>query len=181
MKTPYSPPPPSIIEELIRSSLANASALIAEADCLSERGFWPRTHFLAATALEEMAKAQLAADVLAGDVPAALLKVALSSHFKKYAYLKRSSVADAVGHSSVGAQRFAQAAKALRENSLYVGISSTGQVVTPDNAVSEEQARHTLITAHRERSNAALLSLVPGGLSTKGAQAFAARLSKGGA
>jgi AbiV family abortive infection protein len=179
MKQQHTPPSPTTLRALISAALVNATSLVAEADCLSDRKYWARTHFLAVTALEELSKAQLVNGILTGEEPLGRLREALSSHPRKFAYLKRSGGSPEPETALDHARQSGATAKAQRERALYVGISPTQEVEKPSTSISEEQAKQSLQEAHDELSAASLLSLSPDGLSTKGAQEFTRNLLKG--
>jgi AbiV family abortive infection protein len=55
--------------EIYRATPANADLLISNAEILFERKRFATAYFLAFTALEKIAKSQLAADVYTGFIP----------------------------------------------------------------------------------------------------------------
>src|ERR1035438_7520299 len=68
---------------LYNASLKNASELLAEAEILFEREKYARAYALAFTALEEISKSQLAADVFTGYITEVEFQKVFLKHEKK--------------------------------------------------------------------------------------------------
>jgi AbiV family abortive infection protein len=111
---------------LERACRENAEQLAAEADLMMEAWAHARAYFLALTGLEEMAKAQLAADLYAELIPEARFTRAFAAHHHKFAYLKR--VVSGPPHDASSSIVFEPGKgvqlKKQRELALYVGMGA---------------------------------------------------------
>jgi AbiV family abortive infection protein len=133
--------------KLYRSARNNAVDLVEEAQILFDKGKFARAFFLAFTALEEISKSQLAADVFTGFISEA--------EFGKY-YLKHEKKIERMVWATDEAQHYLDAWEdsymelkpptiSARMNALYVSLREKN-VQSPQDIVSENDARGVIRT-----------------------------------
>src|SRR5258708_991572 len=128
------------LERLEMACRGNARQFLEEASLLFSSGAYPRAFFLAVSGREELAKAQIAADLRTGHLSDTDFWRHFASHSGKFSYLKRSvaegeSEEDALSISfdpSTGVPE-----KLARELALYVDADrQTLEPSAPDSLVS---------------------------------------------
>jgi AbiV family abortive infection protein len=139
---------------LYRSAHNNAVDLLRDAEVLFEKERYPRAYALAFTALEEIAKSQLAADVFTGLIQ--------EKEFWQY-YWKHEKKIDRMAWATEDANRYLDLLEDGREleieeptfgtrnAGMYVSMTN-GKVVSPSDVISRDDARsiiHTVDVALR--------------------------------
>jgi AbiV family abortive infection protein len=139
---------------LYRLAHNNASDLLRDAEILLEKERYPRAYALAFTALEEIAKSQLAADVFTGLIE--------EEEFLKY-YLKHEKKIGRMAWATEDAKRYLDLLDGgedleiekptfgRRNDGMYVSLTN-GKVVSPSDVISRDDARgiiHTVEVALR--------------------------------
>jgi len=131
---------------LHRAAHNNAIDLLAEAEILFEKGRYSRAYSLAFTALEEISKSQLAADVFTGYITEDEFQGVFLKHEKK---IKRMAWAtnDAEDYlSSDGTIVEVQKPKfTVRNDALYVNLKDD-KVYSPSDVIGREQAQGIMHT-----------------------------------
>jgi AbiV family abortive infection protein len=129
--------------ETYRACLNNASDLLGEATLLVERGSFPRAYALAFTALEEISKSQLAADLFTGFIPREEFDAAFRDHKRK---IKRTQWAVLFSHGDI--EELPEDAiipiASKRMAALYVDVDDRLAPMTPRDRVSEREARELI-------------------------------------
>jgi len=135
-------PPPDVGRrawDTYRRAHDNAVALLGEAGLLREHGMFARAFALACTALEEIGKSQVAADVYTGFLPHEPFEKAIRDHQFKSAYTTRSvlllSLQPVLNDPKTAEQLFRR-----RNDALYV---------SPDNEVQDADFEHDATTMIR--------------------------------
>ncbi|MFI5181190.1 MAG: AbiV family abortive infection protein [Thermoanaerobaculia bacterium] len=161
------------LEGTERACEGNARAYLNEARILLGRKGYVRAFFLALTGLEEAAKTQLIADCRGGQISLHRLRRAFKDHNHRFAYLKRSLSEAASPAGSLPPLEInyepsdGKPFSALREASLYVGLSDSLSPEAPWDTITEEEARRAVAALHQELQAMKVASLVPGGATTK--------------
>jgi AbiV family abortive infection protein len=127
---------------LYNASLKNASDLLSEAQLLFDNYKYARAYALAFTALEEISKSQLAADVFTGLITLAEFDECFRNHRMK---IERMAWAtdDARRYLAMPEERSIDVQEPTfgnRMDSMYVGFKN-GKVLSPADAVGEKDAR----------------------------------------
>jgi|SRR5882762_1465505 len=127
---------------------SNAVQLIQDAETLFKNGRYPRAYSLAFTALEEIAKSQLAADVYTGLQTEEDFKKICYTHKKK---IKRMAWAtnDAADYLSSDGM-FVEVEKPtfkVRNDAMYVELKD-GTVYTPSALIGREEAEGIIHTVN---------------------------------
>jgi len=140
--------------EMYRAAHNNAVQFLREAELLFERQKFARAYFLAFTGLEEIAKSQLAADVVTGYIEDKEFWEYFKSHNKKIGRMVWASL-DAEEYLDVEQETYLDIehpTTAERMNALYAHFDQ-GKVVTREDLFTEDKARaiiHTLrVAIHR--------------------------------
>jgi AbiV family abortive infection protein len=136
---------------LYNASLQNASQLQAEAEVLFDKEKYARAYALAFTALEEISKSQLAADVFTGLITVDEFNECFRDHRKK---IERMAWAtdDAKHYLAMPEEDYIEVQEvtfASRQSAMYVGFKN-GKAVSPSDVIERETARsiiHTTQTA----------------------------------
>ena len=129
----------------------NAAALLREAEILFEHGKYARAYFLAFTGLEEIAKSQLAADVVTGFIEEKTFWDYFKNHKKKIGRMAWASL-DAETYLDIEQGTYLEIEHPTtiqRMNALYVHFDQ-GRVKSPKQLFTEDDARaiiHTLRVA----------------------------------
>jgi AbiV family abortive infection protein len=154
------------LERLETACRGNASQFLKEASLLFSSGAYPRAFFLAESGREELAKAQLAADLRKGHLTDTDFWPLFTSHTGKFSYLKRSveggePEADPLSISvdlSAGAPE-----KLARELALYVHADKkTFEPSAPDSVVSRSDSEKAIRALNQLISDSNLLDLFGG-------------------
>jgi AbiV family abortive infection protein len=132
---------------LYKASLKNASDLLSEAQLLFENHKYARAYALAFTALEEISKSQLAADVFTGLITNAEFDECFRNHRMK---IERMAWAtdDARRYLAMPEEEYIEVQEPTfgnRIDSMYVGFKN-GKVFSPTDAIGEEDARSIIHT-----------------------------------
>lgn len=162
-----------LLEGLYRACKRNASALIEAAQLLSAD--FPAPAFaLASTAREELAKAQMAADVNAGVMSQDAFFKEFVDHRSKHAYLARRIVwpEGAPGTATEShSRREGEEHFKRRSQALFVGLTA-GRIEEPRDVISREEVQE-LIRDTRDWSCAMNFSVaLTGSASSKAAAAI---------
>lgn len=130
-----------------RACIRNAVDLLADAELLLERGSYPRAYALAFTALEEIVKSQLAADLFTGIIDRAEFDRAFRDHRRK---IERSIWATdwAYGAFRELPEDAVLPSFAKRMATLYVDVDDELGPLRPPDSVSEYEARELIRTSH---------------------------------
>lgn len=133
--------------KLYRLAHSNAAHFVEEAQILFERGKYARAFFLAFTALEEISKSQLAADVSTGFISEEEFLAHYLNHKKKlgrmaWATNEAQHYLDAWDDSYMELKLPTISA---RMNALYVSLKDK-QVQSPEDIVTEDDARGIIRT-----------------------------------
>jgi AbiV family abortive infection protein len=129
----------------------NALGLLDEAEILFEKGRYPRAYFLAFTGLEEIAKSQIAADVVTGFTEEGEFWKVFRDHKKKIGRMAWASN-DAAHYLDLEQETYLDIehpSTSRRMNALHVHFEE-GNVKSPKDLISEDDARaiiHTLRVA----------------------------------
>lgn len=151
----------------------NARAYLEEARILLGGKGYVRAFFLAFTGLEEASKTQLVADCRDGQISLERLRRAFKDHNHKFAYLKRSvsEAASRPGSAPTLEIKYEPSEgkpfSALRESSLYVGLSASLSPEAPWDTITEAAARRAVDALHSELQALTVARLIPGGATTK--------------
>jgi AbiV family abortive infection protein len=132
---------------LYNASLKNANALLREAEILFEAEKYARAYALAFTALEEISKSQLAADVFTGLIPEADFKGAYRDHRKKIDRMAWATE-DAKGYLAMPEEDYLDVQDvsfANRQSAMYVGFDG-GKAISPSEVIGRDQARSVIHT-----------------------------------
>jgi AbiV family abortive infection protein len=132
---------------LYNASLKNASDLLLEAQLLFDNYKYPRAYALAFTALEEISKSQLAADVFTGLIMVEEFNECFRNHRVK---IERMAWAtdDARRYLAMPEEECMEAQEPTfgnRMDSMYVGVKN-GKVFSPTDVIGEEDARSIIHT-----------------------------------
>ena len=135
--------------DLYRKSHSNAVELLQEAELLFERGRFSRAYALAFTALDEISKSQLAADVHTGYITEQEFQKVFRDHRKKIErmawateYAKRYlTVPDGV-YLEVEKPTFVS-----RNDSMYVNLKDD-KTIGPSDVIGREQAEAIIHTVN---------------------------------
>jgi AbiV family abortive infection protein len=138
---------------LYRSAHNNAIELLQEAEILFEKERYPRAYSLAFTALEEIAKSQLAADVFTGFIEEKELWESFRDHRKKigrmaWATEDAKRYLDLLDGEDIEIEKPTFAG---RMDGMYVNLNN-GKVSGPSDVISRDDARgiiHTVDVALR--------------------------------
>lgn len=136
---------------MYREAHNNAVRFLDEAEVLFERKNFARAYFLAFTGLEEIAKSQLAADVLTGYIEEKVFWEYFKNHKKKIGRMVWASL-DAEQYLDLEQETYLKIdhlTTAERMNALYSHFDQ-GKVVTPKDLFNEDKSRaiiHTLRVA----------------------------------
>ena len=150
-----------------RACLDNAEDLLADAEFLFERGSYPRSYMLAFTAIEEISKSQLAADLFTGLISQEEFDRAFYSHAKK---IDRIRWATMWAHGVFGElpEDALLPQSSDRMASLYVDIDVHDAPLSPLDRVSEEAAAAMIRTARAGLEKIARWEAFGGPIGTKG-------------
>lgn len=126
--------------ETYRACLGNAVDLLADAELLLERGSYPRAYALAFTAIEEIVKSQLAADLFTGFINREEFDRAFRDHRRK---IKRSLWVSYWAHGALKdlPEDAVLPSFSKRLGALYVDINDDHAPLQPSESVSEHEAR----------------------------------------
>jgi AbiV family abortive infection protein len=133
--------------ELYRSAHKNAVNLLKEAEILFEAGKYPRAYALAFTALEEISKSQLAADVYTGLITHEEFQEHYRDHKLKIGRMAWAT-ADAKRYLDAPDGDYVEVEKptfADRMDAMYVSIKDQ-QVISPSDVIGFEAARGIIHT-----------------------------------
>ena len=136
---------------LYNTSLKNATELLAEAEVLFEREKFARAYALAFTALEEISKSQLAADVFTGFITVKEFDDCFRDHRKKIDRMAWATD-DAKHYLAMPEEDYIEVQEvtfASRQSAMFVGFKD-GKVVSPSKVIGRDEARsiiHTTQTA----------------------------------
>ena len=134
---------------LYRVAHNNAAHLVAEAQLLFENGKYARAFFLAFTALEEISKSQLAADVFTGFITEKEFLDHYLNHKKKIGRMAWAT--DAAQHYLDAWDDSYMELKpptiGARMNALYVSLKEK-HVQSPEDIVTEDEARGVIRTVN---------------------------------
>lgn len=172
--TPSAPLTPELLEALYHACKRNAGALIEAANVLLAE--FPAPAFaLASTAREELAKAQMAADVHAGVMAEETFHKEFFKHSSKHAYLARRvawSEGDPAAATESHDRREGGEHSERRNQALFVGLVGSN-IDEPRNIISRGEAQE-LIRDTREWSSAMnYAEALTGSASSKAAAAMA--------
>jgi AbiV family abortive infection protein len=133
---------------LYNTSLKNATDLLTESEILFDREKYARAYALAFTALEEMSKSQLAADVFTGLITNEEFQECFRDHREKIARMawatddaKRYLAMPEEEDIAIEEPNFAN-----RMDAMYVGLKGA-KVVSPSDVIDRESARSIIHTA----------------------------------
>jgi len=123
----------------------NAVELLNEAKLLYEKEHFSRAYFLGFTALEEIAKSQLAADVYTGLLKEEEFFIKYDKHDRKiknivWAYLDANEFRDENGQLIIVSKPKIN----KRMLALYVDFDKQGQTILPQNSVREKDAKEII-------------------------------------
>lgn len=129
--------------ETYNACLANAGDLIGEAEELVQRGSFPRSYVLAFTAIEEISKSQLVADLFTGYITRKEFDAAFRDHRSKIAraewiVLWAHGVFDEIPKEAI------RPAASKRMAALYVDVDDKLLPITPKQSISEQDAREMI-------------------------------------
>jgi AbiV family abortive infection protein len=136
---------------LYNASLRNATELLGEAEILFEREKYARAYALAFTALEEISKSQLAADVFTGLITGEEFNECFRDHRKKIERMAWATE-DAKHYLAMPEEDYIEVQEvtfASRQSALFVGFKN-GEIASPSALIGREEARsviHTTQTA----------------------------------
>lgn len=132
------------------AAYSNALSLVKEADLLLKNGYYPRAYFLAFTALEEISKSQMAADVYTGYSTEVDYRIFYKDHPKKLARVVWVHNEQTILFNNlrwIGPEMndfiTVNAEAPLwnnRQKSLYVD-NNENSVLTPETEINREQAQ----------------------------------------
>ncbi|MBA4336412.1 hypothetical protein C0416_01375 [bacterium] len=127
----------------------NAIDLLKESKILFEAKHYPRSYFLALTALEELSKSQMAADVYTSYIKADKFYKHYSKHNKKlnriewahsdaieFAYYLRDKYGEQIEIKKPSIKK--------RMQSLYVDIGENESLQTPNNTINKQDAEEMI-------------------------------------
>src|ERR1700704_465305 len=133
---------------LYNASLKNAAELTEEAEILFEREKYARAYALAFTALEEISKSQLAADVFTELISDEEFQECFRDHRKKIARMawatedaKRYLAMPEEDHIAIEEPTFVN-----RMDAMYVGFKEA-KVASPSDVIDRDAARSIVHTA----------------------------------
>jgi AbiV family abortive infection protein len=132
---------------LYKASLKNASELISEAQLLFDGRKYARAYALAFTALEEISKSQLAADVFTGLITVDEFDGCFRNHPMKIARMAWASE-DARSYLAMPEEEYIKVQAPTfgnRMDSMYVGFKN-GKVLSPADVIGEDDARGIIHT-----------------------------------
>lgn len=129
--------------ETYDACLSNAGDLIVEAEELAQRGSFPRAYVLAFTAIEEISKSQLVADLFTGYITREKFDAVFRDHRSK---IERAEWAVLWAHGVFGEipEGAIRPAASKRMAALYVDVDNRLLPVTPKQSVSEQEAREMI-------------------------------------
>ena len=133
---------------LYNASLKNAADLLAESEILFDKEKYARAYALAFTALEEISKSQLAADVFTGLITEKEFQECFRDHRKKIARMAWATE-DAKRYLAMPEEEnisIEQPTFANRMDAMYVGLKGT-TVVSPSDVIDRDYARSIIHTA----------------------------------
>ena len=136
---------------LYNASLKNARELLRESEILFEKEKYARAYALAFTALEEISKSQLAADVFTGLIAEEDFKKAYRDHREKIDRMVWATE-DAKEYLAMPEEDYLDVQEvsfANRQSAMYVGFDG-GKAISPSDVIGREQARsiiHTVAVA----------------------------------
>ena len=133
---------------LYNASLKNATELLAEAEILFEREKFARAYVLAFTALEEISKSQLAADVFTGLITDEEFNECFRDHRKKIERMAWATE-DAKHYLAMPEEHYIEVQEitfASRQSALFVGFKNE-KIVSPSAVIGREAARSIIHTA----------------------------------
>jgi len=130
-----------------RACLGNAVDLLADAELLLERGSYPRAYVLAFTAIEEVVKSQLAADLFTGFIDREEFDRAFRDHRRK---IKQSLWATYWAHGAFSELPADAVLPSFpkRMDALYVDIDDDLGPRQPSDSVSSHEARELVRTGY---------------------------------
>jgi len=134
---------------LYHSALANAGELVTEAEILFEAGKFARAYMLAFTALEEISKSQLAADVFTGFITEAEFLEHYRDHKKKIGRMAWATE-DAKWYLDEPDGQYVDvdAPKVMnRMDALYVSLQGN-RVISPSEIIGRHDARGIIHTVN---------------------------------
>ncbi|HTS12617.1 MAG TPA: AbiV family abortive infection protein [Candidatus Limnocylindrales bacterium] len=132
---------------LYQSCLANAGELVEESQILFERAKYARAYALAFTALEEISKSQLAADVYTGFIEEQEFNDACRDHRKKITRMEWATE-DAKRYLAMPEEDYFDVREPTFQNrmsAMYVDFAN-GTITTPGQLIDAQQARHIIHT-----------------------------------
>ena len=135
--------------ELYHCAHKNAVDLLQEAEILFDGGHYPRAYALAFTALEEISKSQLAADVFTGLITEEVFYDHYRDHKKKIGRMAWGTN-DAKKYLDEPDGYYVEVEKpkvANRMDALYVSINQE-TVISPSDVVSRDDARGIIHTGN---------------------------------
>lgn len=138
--------------EMYRAAYSNAVELLFEAELLFQHKKYARAYFLAFTGLEEVAKSQLAADVVTGFIPEEQFWRYFKDHKKKIGRMEWASE-DAGEYLDLEQETYLEIEApnvSGRMNSLYAHFEGATVIKRPVDDFAEGDARgivHTLRVA----------------------------------
>jgi len=140
--------------KLYDAAVANARDLLEEAELLAGHNRYARAAFLAATAYEEMGKAQLVADYAADCSSSQELKKAFADHRTKAAYMMRQTLPDVETPTTPGARgtewlivydvQNAEYHVDLREQALYVAYREQYDDLILPSGITRDECEYVL-------------------------------------
>jgi AbiV family abortive infection protein len=152
--------------DLYEACLANAAALVDEADLLLSNGHTARAYALGFTAYEEVGKSQIVADRFEDVVSEKEFVEAFHIHGPKAAYVGRHvRLPDGtVEYDPAKMKTHFEA----RNNALYVGRDSANRPLAPAQAVSRADAESVIRAVRKELDYIRFAEHVNGRIGTKG-------------
>jgi AbiV family abortive infection protein len=171
---PFAPLPLELLQALYRACKRNAAELLAEADELLGADHHARAFALASTAREELAKAQMAADVAAGVLAQETFRTEFFDHPSKHAYLARV-VEWPAGDPGAAIERHDRREGKehfeRRNQALFVGLVGRN-VEEPRNVISRGEAQELVRDTREWSSSMNLVEALTGSASSKAAAAI---------
>ena len=162
--------PRSWVLAVYRACLANARALIEEAELLLAHKHSARAYFLAYTAIEELGKSQVVADSYYDLVSEKEFEAAFRDHVFKAAYVTRYVQVPAEIHHEWFIEYDKVAARkhiACRERALYVERCEGHRPQSPVDEFSHEDARRIIDTGRQYLEEIDDLELMTNQIGTK--------------
>jgi AbiV family abortive infection protein len=134
---------------LYRAAHNNAIELIQEAEILFERGRYCRAYALAFTALEEISKSQLAADVFTGLISRETFQKAYRDHREKIARMAWATE-DAKHYLSAPDGEYLEVEPPTfpsRNDSMYVNLKDD-KIISPSDVIDRHDAEGIIHTVN---------------------------------